>query len=301
MFQKLSIIEPVNLEPDAEAGLSRYAKQIVSFPDLPGDNAEIIRRIGDADAVLVSYTTNIEREVIEACPNIRYIGMCCSLYSPESANVDIRAAEEHGITVLGIRDYGDEGVLEYAISELVRLLHGFGGRQWKKYPAELTGQKIGIIGMGTTGKLLAKGFRFFGAEVSYYSRTRKPEEEAKGVVYLPLPELLQQQEIICTCLNKNTILLHEAEFQQIGNGKILMNTSISPSYDLPALKAWLSCPENYYFCDTLMALGDPSGELLSYPNVFCMKQSAGYSMQSRGRLGKKVLQNIEYFLSQQNS
>ena len=80
---------------------------------------------------MLSYTSRINRFVLERCPNIRYIGMCCSLYSPESANVDIRYAEEHGITVTGIRDYGDEGVVEYVLSELVRCLHGFGEEAWE--------------------------------------------------------------------------------------------------------------------------------------------------------------------------
>ena len=51
-----------------------------------------------------------QRYILERCPNVRYIGMCCSLYSPESANVDIRYANERGITVTGIRDYGEKGV-----------------------------------------------------------------------------------------------------------------------------------------------------------------------------------------------
>ena len=75
-----------------------------------------MKRVGDADAVLLSYTSQINRYILERCPNVRYIGMCCSLYSPESANVDIRYANERGITVTGIRDYGDEGVIEYGIS-----------------------------------------------------------------------------------------------------------------------------------------------------------------------------------------
>lgn len=58
------------------------------------------------------------------CPNLRYIGMCCSLYEEKSANVDIAAAREKGIVVTGVKDYGDEGVVEYVISELVRYLHG---------------------------------------------------------------------------------------------------------------------------------------------------------------------------------
>ena len=99
------------------------------YPDIPASDDEIIARIGDADAVLLSYTSRINRYVLECCPNVKYIGMCCSLYSPESANVDIRYANERGITVTGIRDYGDEGVVEYVVSELVRCLHGFFGRR----------------------------------------------------------------------------------------------------------------------------------------------------------------------------
>ena len=157
-----------------------------------------MNRIGDADCVLVSYNTQIRRNVIEACPNIKYIGMCCTLYSESSANVDIAAARERGITVLGIRDYGDEGVVEYVISELVRLLHGFGGKQWRHKAYELGGQKVGIVGLGRTGRMIADALRFLGAEVYYFSRTRKPDAEAAGIAYLPLRELLPEVDILCT-------------------------------------------------------------------------------------------------------
>lgn len=110
MFSKIVAIEPVSLIPSAEEALHTFANEVVMYPDIPADDEEIVRRIGDADAVLLSYTSSIRREVMERCPNIKYIGMCCSLYSPESANVDIIYANEHGIKVTGIRDYGDEGV-----------------------------------------------------------------------------------------------------------------------------------------------------------------------------------------------
>ena len=101
MFEKLVAIEPVSLIPSAEEELHRYAKQVVLFADIPADDDEIVRRIGDADAVLLSYTSRMGKNVIERCPNIRYIGMCCSLYSEESANVDIAYARTRGIKVLG--------------------------------------------------------------------------------------------------------------------------------------------------------------------------------------------------------
>ena len=99
-FQKIVAIEPVSLIPSAEEELKQYADQVILYEDIPADDQEIIRRIGDADGVLVSYTSQIRRPVMEQCPNLRYIGMCCSLYSEESANVDIAYAREHGIQVL---------------------------------------------------------------------------------------------------------------------------------------------------------------------------------------------------------
>lgn len=104
MFQKLVAIEPLSLIPSAETALYSYADKVVMYADIPANDQEIISRIGEADAVLLSYTSRINRYVLEHCPNVKYIGMCCSLYSPESANVDIRYANEHGITVTGIRD-----------------------------------------------------------------------------------------------------------------------------------------------------------------------------------------------------
>lgn len=109
MFKKIVAIEPISLIPAAEEELKTLADEVVMYNDIPADAAEIVARIADADGVLLSYTSTMTREIIEQCPNIRYIGMCCSLYSPESANVDIRFASEKGIIVTGIRDYGDEG------------------------------------------------------------------------------------------------------------------------------------------------------------------------------------------------
>ena len=92
MFHKLVAIEPVSLIPSAEQELHQYAEEVTLYRDIPADDDEIARRIGDADAVLLSYTSRMGKNVIERCPNIRYIGMCCSLYSEESANVDIAYA-----------------------------------------------------------------------------------------------------------------------------------------------------------------------------------------------------------------
>lgn len=308
MFEKLVAVEPVNLTFEACERLAEYARQTAFYDTLPADDAELIARIGDADAILVSYTTIIDADVLRAAPNLRYVGMCCSLYSPESANVDIAAAQQQGITVTGVRDYGDAGVVEFVISELARYLHGFGAAQWRPgEQREIGSLSCGIVGMGTTGSLIAKALQFFGASVCYYSRTRKPTLEAQGFSYRPLSELLEESDAVFTCLNKGVVLLGEREFELLGRGKMLFNTSIAPGHDADALERWLDLGAeaesaggyaNAFFCDTEAALGNPvqAARLLSSPYVHCMQKSAGSTVEAKVRLGRKVLANIAAYL-----
>jgi len=298
MFGKLVAIEPVSLISPAEEELKKYAKEVVLYEDIPENDDEIIKRIGDADGVLVSYTSQIGRTVLEQCPNVRYIGMCCSLYSEASANVDIAYARGRGIKVLGIRDYGDRGVVEYVLYQLIRILHGFDFPVWQEEPLELTGLGVGIVGLGVSGSMVADALLVMGANVSYYSRTRKPEKESAGMEYLPLNELLAKNQVVITCLNKNVILLHEEQFKCLGNKKILMNTSIGTASDTDALAKWLESGDNLYCCDTEAAIGDPEGKLIRKDNVICMGASAGRTKQAFELLSKKVLDNIRLYLGE---
>lgn len=301
MFNKLVAIEPVSLIPSAEKELHDYANEVVMYNDIPKDNAEMVKRIGDADAVLLSYTSNLGKEVMEQCPNIKYIGMCNSLYSPESANVDILYANSKGITVTGIRDYGDEGVVEYAIRELVSALHGFGTdnegnpeKPWNGEVEEITGLKCGVVGLGKSGGMIADALKFFGAsEIYYFARSEKEDARKKGYQFLPLNDVLSKSDVVFCCLNKNTVLLYEEQFQSLGDHKILFNTGLSPAWEEEAFDRWIN-RDNRCYCDTLIALGDE--KYLTHPNVRCMNVSTGRTRQAFDRLSEKVLANIKNYL-----
>lgn len=296
-FKKLVGIEPLELIPSANKKLESFAETLILHEDQPSTAEEIVKRIGDADGVLVSHRSTIGKDILEQCPNIKYIGMCCSLYSPESANVGILYANSQGITVKGVRDYGDEGVVEYVISELVRCLHGFGTtsdgkprQPWSTIPREITGLKAGIVGLGKSGGMIADALSFFGADITYFARSEKEDAKAKGYQFLPLKEVLATSEVVITCLNKNTVLLHEAEFEAFGNRKILFNTGLSPSWDAEPFEKWLTAGDNVVYCDTLIALGDK--RFLKYPNVNCLQVSTGRTQQAFKRLSEKVLANL---------
>lgn len=296
MFKKIVAVDETLLNETALEELRKAGEEVMVYHDFPQDEEVVKNRIGNADCLMVSFRTPIRKAVFDACPNLRYIGMCCSVYDPRSCNVDLEEARRRGIVVKGVKDYGDEGVVEYVVSELVRLLHGFGGKRWKEESTELTGQQVGIVGLGKTGKMIADALKLFGASVSYYSRHHKPEGDEAGYVYRSLPELLDVCDIVCTCLPRNTFLLGKDEFARMGNGKILVNTSVGPTFDVDALEQWLAAnPQSFYLCDAT-AMGNLAERLSGIENVLYTPYISGKSVQSVERLGRKALKNLHDFL-----
>lgn len=294
-FKKLVCVDNIKLQASALEELKEYTEEMDVYNDYPKTNEEIVQRIKDADAVLVSWHTTLDENIIAQFPNLKYIGMACSLYDDASANVAVNFARKKGIKVTGIFDYGDPGVAEFIVSKLIDLLHGFGDNQWKEEPEELTGKKIGIIGLGTTGQLLAKCLLPFGADLFYFSRTRKSEWEERGVDYLPLEVLLKRSEIISFHLPKYTVLLKEAEFKTFGSGKILINTSLGLPFEENGFKQWIHQQGNFAIFD-----GDGksglSKEVENFQNVILTNKSAGWTRETEKRLSQKVLQNLKDFL-----
>lgn len=296
-FRKLVEVGPVGLQAWAEKDLENYAEEIIRFDTLPESEDELVARIGDADAILVRTLPLVPASVLSRCANLKYVGMCCSLYSKESANVDIAYAEDHGITVYGIRDYGDKGVTEFVLYSLIRILHGYDWPMWRSRPKEITGLDIGFVGFGTSGQMTARALKSLGANISYYARGKKEDCEKEGMHYKPLEELLASSEIVITCLNKGVILLGDKEFDTLGSGKIMINASIGPASDMDALKKWILDDRNIFISDTSGGVGSIYEDVKDRANVLCPDVSAGMTEEAYDLMSKKVLDNIKKALA----
>ena len=85
------------------------------------DEKEIIERIGDAEIVL-SNKTPISRTTIDACPNLRFIGLLATGYNV----IDYTYAREKGIPVANVPTYGTASVGQFAIALLLEICHHIG-------------------------------------------------------------------------------------------------------------------------------------------------------------------------------
>ncbi len=297
-FDKITIIDNCGLtNPILEKLTDLSAKPIEVYNDFPATEDEIIKRIGDSDCILVSWQTMIGADIIKASRSLKFIGMCCSLYDEKSANVDIEAARKSGIEVKGVKDYGDDGTVEFIFAELICLFKGLGKHKWRNEQTELKNKSIGIIGLGTLGQMVAKTAAHFGMQVFYFSRTRKYQLENEDLKYLPLEELLKTCDVVTTHLPKHTVLISAHEFKIKKRNSILVSTSIGLNCDKDALVYWLTEDKTSYAIFDAVGAGIYGDELRKLDNVILSDQSAGFTIEAKERLSEKVFNNLTDFLS----
>lgn len=199
---------------------------------------ETVQRIGDAELVITN-KTSITREVIEACPSIRYIGVLATGYNV----VDIDAAREKGIPVCNVPTYGTMSVSQFSIALLLEICHHIGyhsdtvfAGKWQNhrdwcywdYPLiELDGKTIGIIGFGRIGQAEGRIAKALGMKVIAYDLFESESGREIGE-YVSLDELYARADVItlhCNLTKDNERMIDRDSIQKMKDGVILINNA----------------------------------------------------------------------------
>lgn len=106
------------------------------------DMEEIVSRIGDSEIVYTNKTP-LTREVLERCPNLRFIGVLATGYNV----VDIKAARQRGIPVANIPTYGTDSVGQFAIALLLEICHHIGHHDKRFTRENGRATQIGVSGI----------------------------------------------------------------------------------------------------------------------------------------------------------
>lgn len=202
------------------------------------DPQESISRIGDAQAVYTNKTP-LPREVIEAAPNLRFIGMLATGYNV----VDVAAAREKGIPVCNIPTYGTAAVGQFAIALLLEICHHIGHHaqavtegRWAANPdwcfwdyplIELKGKTMGIIGFGRIGQMTGCIAGALGMKIIAYDE--HPGDSGRLIAdYVSLDELYARSDVIslhCPLLPSTEGIINKASISKMKDGVILINNS----------------------------------------------------------------------------
>ena len=275
--------------------LQAYSEaEIIEYEKNPASENELLERVRSADCIIIGSHSKLSGHVIRQCPSLQYIGLAATLFTGQGANVDLQTAAERNSVVTGVSHYGDFGVVDFVLSEIVQYLKS-GERN-----RELRSQRIGLIGAGTTGSQVAKALKMLGAEVSYYSRSSKSDLEDNGIHYAPLHELLQTVSILSIHVPRNIQVLGQEELSIFTNEKLLFNTSVGLPIEPEAMREWLKNPRNTFVVDS-DGIGYLKEEYKSFDNIKYYPRSAGFTEEAQRRLVEKVENNIKQYLTSEQS
>lgn len=205
------------------------------------DEAEIIERIGDAEAVYTNKTP-ITRRVIDACPKMGFIGVLATGYNV----VDYVYAREKNIPVCNIPTYGTAAVGQFAIAMLLEICHHVAHHsdavhqgRWESntdwcfwdYPLiELADKTMGIIGFGRIGQQTGRIAKAMGMEILAYDSFESDSGRAIGT-YVDLDTLLSQSDVIalhCPLFPETQGIINRETIAKMKDGVILLNNSRGP-------------------------------------------------------------------------
>lgn len=208
--------------------------------------AELIGAIGDADAVVCN-KAYLDRGIIEACPNLRFIGLFATGYN----NIDTVAAKECGIVVCNVPGYSTEAVAQLTFSMILALSGSFcdytnstknGG--WIKsetfsyfpFPLrELKGKTLGIFGYGSIGREVAKLGRAFNMEIITCTRTPAKVTDAEVV---SREELFRRSDFLslhAPLTEETTKMINAETLLMMKETAYIINTSRGGAIDEAAL------------------------------------------------------------------
>ncbi|MEK9777178.1 MAG: D-glycerate dehydrogenase, partial [Quisquiliibacterium sp.] len=163
---------------------------------------------------------------------------------------------------------------------------------------QVTGKRIGIIGMGRVGQVTAKRARGFDMEVHYYNRHRLPKELEQGAVFHEsLATLLRKSEFLalhCPATPETFNLVNEQLLAQLPDGAILVNTARGNVIDEDALI-------NALRSGKLRAAGldvyknEPSirKEFAELENLFAVPHIGSATRETRDAMGFRALDNLD--------
>lgn len=238
-------------------------------------------------------------------------------------NVDLAAAEAHGLTVMRVGYYSPYAVAEFAVTLMLALSrkihHTYNKVREENFLLDgllgfdLHGKTVGIVGTGKIGQVLAKIMNGFGCRVLAYDVAESEACKQAGAVYVSLETLLHESDIISlhVPLTPSTrYLINESSLSLMKKGVMLINTGRGGLIDSAALVEALKSRHvgavgldvyeeegDIFFRDLsgTVLQDDIFARLLSFPNVLISGHQAFFTREALHDIATATLQNIEDF------
>jgi D-lactate dehydrogenase len=238
-------------------------------------------------------------------------------------NLDLAAAQRHGITCMRVGYYSPYAVAEFAVGllqTLNRRIHRahnrtreFNFRLAGLLGHDIHGRTVGVVGTGKIGAIFARIMQGFGCPILAYDVRENPECIELGVKYVPLEELLRSSDIISLhvpLMRETHHLINAETLAMMKPGVMIVNTSRGGLIDTEALIQAVQSgrvaavgldvyeeEEGKFFRDLSDEVMDDEvlARLMTFPNVLLTSHQAFFTHEAMTTIAETTVKNLTDF------
>ncbi len=285
---------------------------IVNEADTPGTAEDIVAMSAKVDGMIPCHSEHFTADVVAKLdPRLKIVAN----HSVGVDHCDLDALKSRGIVVTNTPD-----VLSDATAEIAMLLmlgaarHAVRGDrlvrqgQWDSWSPsfmvgkQVTGARLGIVGMGRVGRAFAEKARGFGMEIHYHNRSRlAPEVELGAVFHKDVDSLLEVADFLslhCPATPDTVDLLNRDRIAKLPQGAVVVNTARGALVDEDALLAGIESGHISAAgldCFKVEPGGNPA--FAAHENIFMLPHIGSATRATRDAMGFRALDNLDAFFA----
>tara|TARA_X000000368_G_C22974036_1_gene686810 strand:- start:116 stop:1069 length:954 start_codon:yes stop_codon:yes gene_type:complete len=267
------------------------------------------------DGILSSLTDNLDEKTINKLPNSIKI---LSNFAVGFGNIDLNAAKKRNIVVTNTPEVLTDATAEIGILLILgacrRASEGIVSAKasdWKwsadyLIGKQLTGTRLGILGMGRIGKKIAKIARSLGMIIHYHNRSKlSPEKEEGANYHKELKSLLSVSDVLSVCCpaSKETVnLINKETLEYLPKGAVVTNVARGDIVDDEALIDALD-RRKVYAVGLDVYKGEPNLNpgYLKHKSAFILPHLGSATKETRTAMANLAIDNLEEFFKTGNS
>lgn len=273
---------------------------------------QVLERAAGAEVVLTNKVV-ITAEHIAALPDLKYIGVLATGYNI----VDVEAARSRGIVVTNIPAYSTDSVAQMVFAHILNIClqvqhytEEVRGGRWTSSPdfcfwdtplMELSGKKLGIVGLGHTGSATARIAIGFGMQVCAYT-SKSHFQLIPEIKKMELDELFRECDIVslhCPLTEQTRGMVNAARLKTMKPTAILINTGRGLLVNEQDLADALNNGTIYAAGVDVLSQEPPRADnpLLHARNCFITPHIAWASGEARQRLMQIAVDNLSGYIT----
>jgi phosphoglycerate dehydrogenase-like enzyme len=248
-------------------------------------------------------------DFFKGAPKLKLIQLVSAGYD----RLDVEAAKKAGVPVANNGGANSVAVAEHTLmlmlavyKRLAWMHNNVVAGKWRvgdlgeQRVYELAGKTVGIVGLGTIGKKVARRLQGFDVRIVYYdiARLTEDQEDALGLRFALLPELLRVSDVVTLHVPLNAVtrdMMGAREFAMMKESGIFINTCRGPVVNEPALHQALTTNRIAGAGLDVMVEEPPKGDhdLFKLDNVIITPHMAGPTTENWVKAFRNAFDNVE--------